>query len=401
MTSSSARVRAVIRAPATAEILRQVTAEHAGSAGDEDAHSTSLPLVDVTPLTHRGRMGADSPAVPATSAGVFTEYFVSSRVRSRPTGHRLDLHQANLSVSAAGVIRGVHFTPLPPGQAKYVTCPFGAVLDVVVDLRTGSPTYGEWESVLLDDVDRRAVYLSEGLGHAFMALADGSVVTYLCSAPYAPSREHGVTPVDPDLAIGWPRTGRDGRPVEPLLSAKDTAAPTLRGGRRRRPAAVVRRGARPPRVASRRARGRVVIGDPATVERLLRGAGTWAVVGLSQDRSRDAYGIAALLQRLGQRIVPVHPRAVEVHGEQGYRTLAEIPDGTRVDVVDCFVNSSRVGRVVDDAIAERARLGIGAVWMQLGVVDEAAADRARAAGLDVVMDACPAIEAPRLGLYAR
>jgi hypothetical protein len=141
-----------------------------------------------------------------------------------------------------------------------------------------------------------------------------------------------------------------------------------------------------------------MIGDPATVERLLRSPGTWAVVGLSQDQSRDAYGIAALLQRLGQRIVPVHPRAVAVHGEPGYRTLADIPGGVRVDVVDCFVNSTRVGRVVDDAIAERDRLGIGAIWMQLRIVDEDAAERARAAGLDVVMDACPAIEAPKLGL---
>jgi predicted CoA-binding protein len=141
-----------------------------------------------------------------------------------------------------------------------------------------------------------------------------------------------------------------------------------------------------------------MIGDAATVERLLRTPGTWAVVGLSQDQSRDAYSIGALLQRIGQRIVPVHPRAVEVHGEAGYRTLTDIPDGTTVDVVDCFVNSSRVGRVVDDAIAEQARLGIGAIWMQLGVIDEAAADRARAAGLSVVMDACPAIEAPRLGI---
>jgi len=140
--------------------------------------------------------------------------------------------------------------------------------------------------------------------------------------------------------------------------------------------------------------------DPATVERLLRSTATWAVVGLSQDRSRDAFAIAALLQRLGKRIIPIHPRAVEVHGEPGYRTLAEVPDGIRVDVVDCFVNSTRVGRVVDDAITEAERLGIGAIWMQLGVVDEAAAERARAAGLDVVMNACPAIEAPRIGLFA-
>lgn len=141
--------------------------------------------------------------------------------------------------------------------------------------------------------------------------------------------------------------------------------------------------------------------DPAVIERLLRTPGTWAVVGLSQDQSRDAYRISALLQRIGQRIVPVHPRAVEVHGEPGYKTLADIPDGTSVDVVDCFVNSSRVGRVVDDAIAERERLGIGAIWMQLAIVDEEAAARARAVGIDVVMDACPAIEAPRLGIDTR
>ena len=141
-----------------------------------------------------------------------------------------------------------------------------------------------------------------------------------------------------------------------------------------------------------------MIGDPATVERLLRTHGTWAVVGLSQDQSRDAYGIAALLQRIGQRIVPVHPRAVEVHGEPGYRTLAEIPDGTQVDVVDCFVNSGRVDAVVDEAIVQRERLGIEAVWLQLGVFADDAVARAQAAGLDVVVDRCPAIEGARRGL---
>jgi predicted CoA-binding protein len=144
-----------------------------------------------------------------------------------------------------------------------------------------------------------------------------------------------------------------------------------------------------------------MIGEPAEVERLLRTPATWAVVGLSQDQSRDAYSIAALLQRIGMRIIPIHPRAVEVHGERGYQRLADVPDGTRVDVVDCFVNATRVGAVVDDAIAERERLGIEAIWMQLAVVDHDAAARARAAGIDVVMDACPAIEAPRLGIRTR
>jgi dTDP-4-dehydrorhamnose 3,5-epimerase len=142
-------------------------------------------------------------------------------------GHRLDVVQTNVSVSAAGVIRGVHFADVPPSQAKYVTCVAGAVLDVVVDIRVGSPTFGQVASVLLDDVDRRAVYVAEGLGHAFMSLADGSVVTYLCSAPYAPGREHGINPLDPDLAIDWPNVDRAGNPMAPMLSEKDAQAPGL------------------------------------------------------------------------------------------------------------------------------------------------------------------------------
>lgn len=158
--------------------------------------------------------------------GVFMEWFTESAFRDQ-TGHPLRLAQANCSVSAAGVVRGIHFADVPPGQAKYVFCPSGAVLDVVVDIRVGSPTFGQWRSVLLDDVDRRAVYLSEGLGHAFMALDDDSTVVYLCSEGYAPGREHGIDPRDADLAIEWPTTDRHGRPLTPLLSEKDTAAPTL------------------------------------------------------------------------------------------------------------------------------------------------------------------------------
>ncbi|HWJ84317.1 MAG TPA: CoA-binding protein [Cellulomonas sp.] len=132
--------------------------------------------------------------------------------------------------------------------------------------------------------------------------------------------------------------------------------------------------------------------DTATIRRLLGTPGRWAVVGLSTNTDRAAYGVARFLQGLGQEIVPVHPSAAQVHGATGYATLAEVPG--HVDVVDVFVNSALAGAVVDEAIA----IGARAVWLQLGVVDEAAAERARAAGLDVVMDACPAIEAPRLGL---
>ncbi|WP_406199154.1 CoA-binding protein [Kitasatospora sp. NBC_01560] len=133
-------------------------------------------------------------------------------------------------------------------------------------------------------------------------------------------------------------------------------------------------------------------GDPETVRRILTELGdTWAVVGLSSNRSRAAFGVAEVLQRYGKRIVPVHPKAGTVHGEKGYAALSDIP--FEVDVVDTFVRSELAGAVADEAVAVGAR----AVWFQLGVVDEAAYDRARAAGLAMVMDKCPAIEIPRLG----
>ncbi|MFC4614995.1 dTDP-4-dehydrorhamnose 3,5-epimerase family protein [Cellulomonas algicola] len=159
--------------------------------------------------------------------GVFLEWFRSAPFGDA-AGHAFDLQQANLSVSAKGVLRGIHFADVPPGQAKYVTCARGAVLDVVVDIRVGSPTFGTWDSVLLDDVDRRAIYLGEGLGHAFMSLEDDSTVLYLCSAGYNPGREHGIHPLDETVGIDWPTQARDGSPITPQLSEKDAAAPSLR-----------------------------------------------------------------------------------------------------------------------------------------------------------------------------
>lgn len=132
--------------------------------------------------------------------------------------------------------------------------------------------------------------------------------------------------------------------------------------------------------------------DPAVIRRLLTTPGRWAVVGLSTNTARTAYGIARYLQNLGMEIVPVHPKAETVHGAPGYRTLADIPG--EIDVVDVFVRSELAGAVVDQAIT----VGAKAVWLQLGVIDEAAAERAKQAGLDVVMDTCPAIELPRLGI---
>jgi dTDP-4-dehydrorhamnose 3,5-epimerase len=157
---------------------------------------------------------------------VFLEWFRADRFLEA-TGHPFTLAQANASVSSAGTLRGIHFADVPPSQAKWVTCLAGAVLDVVVDIRVGSPTFGRHEAVRLEAGERRAVYISEGLGHAFMALDDTSVVTYLCSAPYAPGREHGINPTDPALGIDWPSRRADGTPLEALLSDKDAAAPTL------------------------------------------------------------------------------------------------------------------------------------------------------------------------------
>jgi len=152
--------------------------------------------------------------------GVFLESFRGDRL-AEAVGHRLDIIQTNVSVSSKGTVRGVHYADVPPSQAKYVTALSGSFIDFVIDIRVGSPTFGQWDSVLLDTVDRRAIYLAEGLGHAICALADDSTVMYLCSATYDPVREHGINPLDPALRLVLP----DG--VTPVLSPKDAAAPSL------------------------------------------------------------------------------------------------------------------------------------------------------------------------------
>ena len=158
--------------------------------------------------------------------GAFMEMYKMGEF-AEVVGHPLNLVQANCSISKAGVVRGIHFAEVPPSQAKYVMCPSGAVLDFAVDIRVGSPTFGQWDSVLLEGEHRRAIYLSEGLGHCFVALEDNSTVVYLCSAGYNPGREHGVSPVDPEVALKWPDRDLAGRPLQVILSEKDTAAPSL------------------------------------------------------------------------------------------------------------------------------------------------------------------------------
>jgi dTDP-4-dehydrorhamnose 3,5-epimerase len=136
-------------------------------------------------------------------------------------GFELSVAQTNHSVSRRGVVRGLHWADVPPGQAKYVYCPQGALLDIVVDLRVGSPTFGQHEIVRLDNVDYRALYIAEGLGHGFYALEDNTVMSYLCSQGYAPAREHILNAYDEELALALPTD------ITPLRSERDAAGPSL------------------------------------------------------------------------------------------------------------------------------------------------------------------------------
>ncbi|MGN7799193.1 dTDP-4-dehydrorhamnose 3,5-epimerase family protein [Leifsonia sp. 22587] len=153
--------------------------------------------------------------------GLFLEWYRFDRLEEA-VGHRLDLRQGNTSVSKRGSVRGIHFADIPPSQAKYVTATHGAVLDFAIDIRVGSPTFGQWDTVLLDEVDRRAIYVAEGLGHCFVALTDDATVSYLVTDVYNPGREHGINPLDEQIALRFPEEAG-----ELLLSPKDTEAPSL------------------------------------------------------------------------------------------------------------------------------------------------------------------------------
>lgn len=181
--------------------------------------STNFTGMDVRELTVRDAYAFTPRAFP-DDRGLFVAPFQEEAFVGA-VGHPLAVAQTNHSVSRAGVVRGVHFADVPPGQAKYVYCPRGALLDVVVDLREGSPTFGTWDAVRLDSREYRAVYIPEGLGHAFIALTDDTVMAYLCSTAFNPAAEHGVHPLDPALGLPWPEE------LEPVLSDKDAAAPTL------------------------------------------------------------------------------------------------------------------------------------------------------------------------------
>jgi dTDP-4-dehydrorhamnose 3,5-epimerase len=162
-----------------------------------------------------------TPRQHSDDRGLFFEFYRFDRLEEA-VGHSLDLKQGNTSVSRRGSVRGIHFADIPPSQAKYVMAPHGAVLDFVIDIRVGSPTFGRWDSVLLDDKDRRAIYVAEGVGHCFVALTDDATVSYLVTDVYNPDREHGINPLDADIALEFPISAD-----ELLLSPKDTEAPGL------------------------------------------------------------------------------------------------------------------------------------------------------------------------------
>lgn len=157
----------------------------------------------------------------ADERGVFMEFYRFDKL-AETVGHSLDLQQGNTSVSKRGVVRGIHYAQIAPSQAKYVTAMHGAVLDYIIDIRVGSPTFGTWETVLLDDKERHAVYLAEGIGHAFVALTEGAVVSYLVNATFNPEREKGINPLDEEIGLVFPEEAGT-----PLLSPKDTDAPGL------------------------------------------------------------------------------------------------------------------------------------------------------------------------------
>lgn len=174
----------------------------------------------LTPLGIDGAWLADSP-VWSDERGFFREWFKAEEVLAA-TGIDFSIRQANISQSQRGVIRGIHYSLAPEGQAKWVTCVSGSIRDVIVDIRTNSPTFGKSVYVDLDGLDGRAVLIGARLGHGFASVADSSTIAYLLSSPYSPTQEFAINPLDPDLDINW-KLESD----EILLSEKDSKALTL------------------------------------------------------------------------------------------------------------------------------------------------------------------------------
>ena len=174
--------------------------------------------MEVTPLAIAGAWLIESPIYP-DNRGTFREWFKSETLKENGVP-ALEVRQANTSVSKKGVIRGIHYSAEIEGQTKLVTCTSGSVLDVIVDLRPESKTYGDHLAINLSANLGKCVYISSGLGHGFQALEDISVITYLLDKEYLPSNEFGINPVDPNLNIRWPL-------LDFHISEKDLTSPNF------------------------------------------------------------------------------------------------------------------------------------------------------------------------------
>jgi len=176
-------------------------------------------MIEVKPMSITGAWIIESP-IHRDDRGYFREWFKSSALEEK-VGKGFDVTQANMSRSQKGVVRGIHFSTSKLGQAKWVTCGAGVIWDVVVDIRPDSKTFMQWEAVELTSDNGRSVVISEGLGHAFIALEDNSITIYALSSDYEPSMEFAVNPKDTDLAIEWPSNNL-------IFSERDLSAPTLK-----------------------------------------------------------------------------------------------------------------------------------------------------------------------------
>lgn len=176
--------------------------------------------MNLTPLGIEGVWLAESP-IWSDDRGFFREWFKSEDIMSA-TGIRFGIEQANISLSSVGTLRGIHYSLAPRGQAKWITCISGSIQDVIVDIRQDSKTFGQWIDVELNGNSGKAVFISEGLGHGFLAMEDHTSVAYLVSTPFSPIDEFDINPLDTQISINWSLNSS-----ELKLSDKDKNAPTL------------------------------------------------------------------------------------------------------------------------------------------------------------------------------
>ena len=174
----------------------------------------------LTPLGLEGGWLAESQ-VWTDDRGFFREWFKSEAIKSA-TGRNFGIEQANISLSSVGSLRGIHYSLAPRGQAKWITCVSGSIQDVIVDIRPDSITFGQWVEIELKGDSGKAVLISEGFGHGFLALEDNTAVAYLVSTPYSPADEFEINPLDEKIGIKWGLELKDMR-----ISDKDKNAPTL------------------------------------------------------------------------------------------------------------------------------------------------------------------------------